>query len=116
MSVAGSRRVKRNKRPRTKTERAEEHYSDSNKACGKYDIWHFYLCQWCTTSRPRAITGPRRVFMWPAMFKRTTNISDTALTLNPQGRTPLIPQHLTDLSLKLQIQIPWRYILSYILI
>jgi len=52
----------------------------------------------------------------PAMFKRTTNISDTALTLNPQWRTPLIPQHLTDLSLKLQIQIPWRYILSYILI
>src|SRR6218665_2668071 len=50
----------------------------------------FALPQWCTTSGPRATSGPRRVVVWPAISNRKTTISDTALVcctdINPQWR------------------------------
>jgi len=40
--------------------------------------------------------------MWPATSNRNTTNLDTALTLNPQKGTTLIPQHLNGLNLKVQ--------------
>src|SRR6218665_1238114 len=38
---------------------------------------HSYsLNQWCTTSGPRATSGPRRVLMWPRRPTRKTTISE----------------------------------------
>src|SRR6218665_1859917 len=57
--------------------------------------------QWCTTSGPRATSGPRRVVKWPARPNRKSTISDTALTLKPT-HLGLISQHLNDFKLKVQ--------------
>src|SRR6218665_1570041 len=59
------------------------------------------LHQWCTTSGPRATSGPRRVVKWPARPNRKSTISDTALTLRPT-HLGLISQHLNDFKLKVQ--------------
>src|SRR6218665_2424829 len=59
------------------------------------------LGQWCTTSGPRATSGPRRVVKWPARPNRKSTISDTALTLKPT-HLGLISQHLNDFKLKVQ--------------
>src|SRR6218665_1272450 len=56
----------------------------------------------CKTSGPRATSGPRRVVMWPATSNRNMTNLDTALTLNPQKGTTLIPQHLNGLNLEVQ--------------
>src|SRR6218665_4210611 len=55
------------------------------------------LHQWCTTSGPRATSGPRRVVKWPAMSTRKATISDLTLTLYRQECTPIISQHLDEL-------------------
>src|SRR6218665_4059463 len=60
-----------------------------------------HLTQWCTTSGPRATSGPRRVVKWPARPNRKSTISDTALTLKPT-HLGLISQHLNDFKLKVQ--------------
>src|SRR6218665_3303893 len=57
--------------------------------------------QWCTTSGPRATSGPRRDVNWPARPNRKSTISDTALTLKPTHLGP-ISQHLNDFKLKVQ--------------
>src|SRR6218665_1726045 len=59
------------------------------------------LTQWCTTSGPRATSGPRRVVKWPARPNRKSTISDTALTLK-STHLGLISQHLNDFKLKVQ--------------
>src|SRR6218665_4184201 len=45
------------------------HISLMNKMCNFFlPIFHHLVVvgQWCTTSGPRATSGPRRVLMWPA--------------------------------------------------
>ena len=59
------------------------------------------ISQWCTTSGPRATSGPRRVVKWPARPNRKSTISDTALALKPT-HLGLISQHLNDFKLKVQ--------------
>src|SRR6218665_2839298 len=59
----------------------------------------FPLQQWCTTSGPRATSGPRQVVKWPARPNRKSTISDTALTLKPT-HLDLISQHLNDFKLR----------------
>jgi len=45
------------------------------------DVIIKYFGQWCTTSGPRTISGPRRVVMWPAIPTGRAKFQETALIL-----------------------------------
>src|SRR6218665_3939484 len=65
------------------------------------------VMQWCTTSGPRATSGPRRVVMWPAMSNRKRRLFKTGTDIKSAvGYTSLLQlgfyliNHVSSLKMK----------------